>query len=52
MLQRFLAWALVMVMVTGLAVPANALERSDGRIPLTLEAVDADAVTAARLCSK
>ncbi len=47
MLQRFLAWALVMVMVTGLAVPANALERSDGRIPLTLEAVDADAVTAA-----
>lgn len=52
MLQRFLAWALVMVMVVGLAVPANALERSDGRIPLTLEAVDADAVTAARLCSK
>ena len=47
MLQRFLAWALVMVMVVGLAVPANALERSDGRIPLTLEAVDADAVTAA-----
>ena len=47
MLQRFLAWALVMVMVPGLAVPANALERSDGRIPLTLEAVDADAVTAA-----
>ncbi len=30
MLQRFLAWALVMVMVVGLAVPANALERAMG----------------------
>lgn len=47
MLQRFLAWALVIVMVAGLAVPASALESSAGRIPLTLEAVDADTVTAA-----
>lgn len=47
MLQRFLAWALVMVMVAGLAVPASAQESGAGRIPLTLEAVDADAVTAA-----
>ena len=47
MLQRFLAWALVMVMVAGLAVPASALKSSAGRIPLTLEAVDADTVTAA-----
>ena len=47
MLQRFLAWALVIVMVAGLAVPASALKSSAGRIPLTLEAVDADTVTAA-----
>ena len=45
--QRMLAWVLTLVLVTGLALPAGAQEASgDGRIPLSLEEVDASAVSA------
>lgn len=47
MLQRFLHGLWSWLWWSAWQFPPTALERSDGRIPLTLEAVDADAVTAA-----